>query len=93
MNQKICKHCRIPHYFYAFIKAENKEELVLTSISNEKSCVLRTGDEEFMDALFDNGYTYHHFIPFGILRKIKVQVSKDCPYHLEHQLYDWNKEK
>ena len=66
MNQKICKHCRIPHYFYAFIKSENKEELVLTSISNEKSCVLRTGDEEYMDALFDNGKVDDHavFIQF-----------------------------
>ena len=92
MNQKICENCQIPHNYYCYIKV-NDEELDLTSVSSEKKCVLHISDKEFMEALFDNGYTYHTFIPFKILRKVEIKIDKNCPYHLEHLIYDWGNAK
>ena len=97
MNPKICEHCPKLRYYYRLFDLNGMQSMIFVSMEwdNEKHtlvnmfnpCCIRTYDKKFIK----NWHNMTGYLPFQYcMEKARFHVSNDCPYHLEHQMYDWN---
>ncbi len=99
MNTEICKKCskRCEHFFGGKINEQirlqgfRKSGIEFGVFGVKKGCLIFSNDAGFVEDFCDNCSTETIF-PFSFIEKHKniFNVESDCPFRLEHQLYDWN---
>lgn len=95
MNLDICKQCEYKTTLYlgclvCFKFNNDMNEMVKTIIVSELDKKLYKKFNEYLKKKEDkNSDAEIVFIPKTKLKK--VEINKNCPYYMEHQMNDWNK--
>lgn len=99
MNIEICKRCfgnknrrlaKKSVVWWLSLFFYDKLDVVLCTIeSRKKNGILYKGTEHYCRKRIEGNKKKINEIRKGGINKI-VLADKECPYWLEHQLYDWN---
>lgn len=97
MNLKICKKCEYKTTLYlgclvCFKFNNDMNEMVKTIIVSKLDKKLYKKVNEYLKKKEDkNSDVELEFVPISQLKN--VEINKNCPYYIEHQMNDWNKKK
>lgn len=83
MNVEICKKCEFmkdKHYYLEFLPCNG-----IGKNDRFTPCWMCDDDTMFNDPICQCKPVHEKHISFN-----QIEVDDDCPYYLEHQIYDWN---